>query len=121
MTKPVTNGLVACYPKHEACGTIWAKNSVVNSLVNNIEPSTSGLEKLHPNRRATATRRELSFIDVPKLGEGSACNRAPDPEVRAALRLALLVASGASFNSRTSVVLYIPNVLSTRRFRNVMV
>ncbi|GBP28213.1 hypothetical protein EVAR_19061_1 [Eumeta japonica] len=39
-----------------------------------------------------------------KLGEGSACNYAPDSEARVAFSLALLIALDASFNSRLRVV-----------------
>ncbi|GBP21433.1 hypothetical protein EVAR_12034_1 [Eumeta japonica] len=60
-------------------------------------------QTLQLNRGATATRRELSSNNVPKFGEGSACNHAPDSDVRAALSLPLLVASDASSNSRSKV------------------
>ncbi|GBP17359.1 hypothetical protein EVAR_17841_1 [Eumeta japonica] len=56
---------------------------------------------LQPNQTATATRRELSFSYMLKLGEGSAWNHAPDCEVTAALSLPLLVESSASSNSRS--------------------
>ncbi|GBP52307.1 hypothetical protein EVAR_38453_1 [Eumeta japonica] len=62
--------------------------------------SSSDAKRSQSNQSATATQRELSSGHVAKLGKGSACNHAPDSDVRAALILALLVASDADERTR---------------------
>ncbi|GBP73921.1 hypothetical protein EVAR_103147_1 [Eumeta japonica] len=51
---------------------------------------------IHPKRVVVSLPVDVALRNVPKIGEGSACNHAPDSDIREVLSLALLIASGAS-------------------------